>query len=573
LDNQAIARVLREIADLLEIKGDNPFKIRAYRNGADIVSNHPHDLTTLDAAGLREIPGIGKDLAGRVVELTTTGDCAYHRELVGEFPPSVLDMLRLQGVGPKTVATLYRKLGVRTLEDLEAACTAGRVRSIKGMGPKKEALILKALAERKQYAGRHLLFDAAATAEALVEYLRAHAPEARITPVESLRRGSETCGDIDLLVTGADATLLDAFARYPQVERVLGHGGTKSSVLLQSGFQADVRLVPPDSHGAALQYFMGSKAHNIALRERAIGLGLKLNEYGVFRVEDDSRVAGATEEEVYAALGLAWVPPELRENRGEVEAALSGQLPSLLEHGQLRGDLHMHSTETDGKDSIEAMAEAAACAGLEYIAITDHSQSLAMANGLDERRALEHAARIRARDGHAGVRLLAGIECDILPDGTLDLDDECLAALDVVIVSVHSAFGMERAQMTYRLVRAIEHPHVDVLGHPSGRLILRREAYPFEIDAIVDAAARTGAALQINCQVNRLDLSDVHARVAREREVALVISTDAHSARGFARLRWGTTVARRAWLEPRHVLNTRPFDAFKAGLRRHRVVS
>lgn len=573
MDNQAIARVLREIADLLEIKGDNPFKIRAYRNGAEIVSNHPHDLAVLDAAGLREIPGIGKDLAARMVELITTGDCAYHRALVGEFPPSVLDMLRLQGVGPKTVATLYRELGVRTLDDLEAACTSGRVRSIKGMGPKKEALILKALAERKQYAGRHLLAETAATAEALVAYLRAQAPDAQITPVGSLRRGSETCGDIDILVSGADTTLLDAFMRYPLVERVLGHGGTKSSVLLQSGFQADVRLVPPESRGAALQYFTGSKAHNIALRDRAIGLGLKLNEYGVFRVEDDCRVAGATEEDVYAALGLDWVPPELRENRGEVEAALNGRLPSLLERTQLRGDLHMHSTETDGKDSIEAMAEAAARAGLEYIAITDHSQSLAMANGLDERRAFEHAARIRARDGHAGVRLLAGIECDILPDGTLDLDDECLAALDIVIVSVHSAFGMERAQMTDRLLRAIEHPHVDVLGHPSGRLLLRREAYPFDLDAIVDAAARTGVALEINCQVARLDLSDVHARVARDRGVRLVISTDAHSARGFARLRWGAIVARRAWLEPRHVLNTRPFEAFKAGLRRGRVAS
>jgi DNA polymerase (family 10) len=284
-------------------------------------------------------------------------------------------------------------------------------------------------------------------------------------------------------------------------------------------------------------------------------------------------VAGATEDEVYAALGLPWVPPELRENRGEIEAALDGALPSLLQQTDLRGDLHMHSTETDGKDSIEAMAEAAAAAGLEYIAITDHSQSLAMANGLDERRVLEHAARIRARDGHAGVRLLAGIECDILLDGTLDLDDECLAALDVVIVSVHAAFGMERAQMTDRLVRAIEHPQVDVLGHPSGRLILRREAYPFDIDAVVDAAARTGAALEINCQVNRLDLSDVHARVARDRGVPFVISTDAHSARGFIRLRWGAIVARRAWLEPRHVLNTRPFDGFRAGLRRNRVAS
>lgn len=570
MDNAGIARVLREVADLLEIKGDNPFKIRAYRNGGDIVANHPHDLSVLDAPSLRDIPGIGKDLATRIVEMSTTGECAFHRELIAEFPPSVLDMLRLQGVGPKTVSTLYRELGVRTLDDLELACTSGRVRAIKGMGPKKESLILKALAERKQYAGRHLLSDTDDAACALVSYLLEHAPAAQITPVGSLRRGCDTCGDIDILVTGADTSLLDALMRYPHVERVLGHGDTKSSVLLEGGFQADVRLVPSESRGAALQYFTGSKAHNIALRDRAVGLGLKLNEYGVFQTVDDRRIAGETEEDVYAALGLAWVPPELRENRGEIEAARSRALPSLVAREHLRGDLHMHTTASDGKDSIEAMAEAAAALGLEYIAITDHSQALAMANGLDEIRALAHAASIRARDGHAGVRLLAGIECDILPDGTLDLEDECLAALDLVIVSVHSAFNMDTSQMTDRLVRAIEHPSVDILGHPSGRLLLRREPYPFDIDAVMDAAARTGVALEINCQVQRLDVNDAQAKVARDRGVPLVISTDAHSPRGLRRLRWGAVVARRAWLQPEHVLNTRPFDAFKAGLRRQR---
>lgn len=573
MDNLGIARVLREIADLLEIKNDNPFKIRAYRNGGDIVANHPHDLSTLDAAGLREIPGIGKDLATRILEIAGTGDCAYHRELVAEFPPSVLDMLRLQGVGPKTVATLYRELGVRTLDDLESACLSGRVRAIKGMGPKKESLILKALAERKQYAGRHLLTDAHDIADTVVAYLRGFAPDADITPVGSLRRGCETCGDIDILVTGADISLLDAFVGHQLVERVLGRGETKASALLRGGYQVDVRLVAPESRGAALQYFTGSKAHNIALRDRAIGLGLKLNEYGVFRVDDERRVAGASEADVYAALGLAWVPPELRENRGEVDAASRDALPELVALSHLRGDVHMHTTATDGRDTLEGMAEGAAAAGLEYIAITDHSQALAMANGLDEARALAHAARIRAVDGHAGVRLLAGIECDIRADGTLDLADECLAQLDVVIVSVHSAFNMDRVQMTDRLVRAIENPHVDILGHPSGRLILRREAYPFDIDAVVDAAARTGVALEINCQVNRLDLSDIHARVARDRGVPLVISSDAHSARGFRRLRWGALVARRAWLQPEHVLNTRSLADFTAGLRRHRLPS
>jgi DNA polymerase (family 10) len=570
LDNLAIARVLREIADLLEIKNDNAFKIRAYRNGADIVANHPHALALLDGAALRGIPGIGKDLAARIVEIAATGDAEYHRELIAEFPPTILDLLSLQGVGPKTVATLYRELNIRTLDDLERACGDGRIRSLKGMGAKKEALLLKALAGRKLYAGRHLLPETHDLAAALVAHLQARAPDAQITPVGSLRRGCDTCGDVDILAAGATAGLADAFTAYPLVEQVLALGDTKSSVLLRGGFQADLRLVPVESHGAALQYFTGSKTHNIALRDRAIGMGLKLNEYGVFRGADDTRVAGAGEADIYAALGLEWIPPELREYRGEIEAAGSQRLPRLIDRADLRGDLHMHTTATDGKDSIEAMAEGAHDAGLEYIAITDHSQALAMANGLDEQRALAHAARIRVLDGHAGVRLLAGIECDIRADGTLDLDDDCLAALDIVVVSVHSGFTMDRDQMTARLLRAIANPHVDILGHPTGRRILTREPYPFDIQAVVDAAVRHGVALEINSQVDRLDLSDVHARLARDRGATLVVSSDAHSRTAFGRLRWGTTVARRAWLEPSQVLNAQPFDRLVAGLRRHR---
>jgi len=571
LDNAAIARILREIADLLEIKNDNPFKIRAYRNGADIVSNHPHEFSRLTDAELREIPGIGKDLAARIREIADTGDAAFHRGLVSEFPPTILDLLNLQGVGPKTVATLYRELGVRTLDDLEAAARDGRVRSLRGMGPKKESLILKALEEQKRFAGRHLLPDAHDTAAALVAHLRDRAPAATIEPVGSLRRGCETCGDLDLLASGAPTSLMDAFIDYPHVERVLGHGDTKSSVLLHGGFQADLRLVDPQSRGAAMQYFTGSKAHNIALRDRAIGLGLKLNEYGVFRVEGDEKIAGETEEAVYAALGLDWVPPELREMRGEVEAAASHALPRLVDRADLRGDLHMHTTESDGKDGIRAMAEAARDAGLEYIAITDHSQSLAMANGLDERRAVAHAERIRAVDAEGlGIRLLAGIECDIKPDGSLDLTDECLAALDLVVVSVHSGFSQDRQQMTNRILRAIEHPLVDIVGHPTGRLILRREPYAVDVDAIAAAAADCGVVLEINCQVDRLDLNDVYAKMARDRGGRLVISTDAHSRTAFGRLRWGVLMARRAWLTPADVLNTRPFDDMRASLRRNR---
>jgi DNA polymerase (family 10) len=570
LDNAAIAHVLGEIADLLEIKGDNPFKIRAYRNVADIAGNHPHELATLDETALREIPGIGKDLAGKIREIATTGDSQFHRDLLGEFPPSILEMMRLQGVGPKTVAMLHRELGVQTLDDLQRAALDGRVRAIKGMGAKKETLILKAIEERKSHAGRHLLSAAHDIAGAIVALLQERFPAASITPVGSLRRGCDTCGDIDILAAGADPTIMDAFVEHSLVERVLARGETKSSVLLRGGVQVDLRLVPVDSRGAALQYFTGSKSHNIALRDRAIGLGFKLNEYGLFRIEGDERVASATEDEIYQALGLAWVPPELREDRGEIDAAAKGPLPDLITRQDLRGDLHTHSTETDGRDSVVDMAIGASVAGLEYMAVTDHSQSLAMANGLDETRALAHAARVRALDGRHGIRLLAGIECDIRPDGTMDLADDCLASLDIVVASVHSAFNQDRQQMTDRILRAIENPHVDIIGHLTGRMILKRSGYPVDIDAIVDAAARNGVALEINSQVYRLDVNDVNARLARQHGVDIVISSDSHSRDAFAVLAWGITVARRAWLQRTDVLNTLPFDQFRSKLRRNR---
>ena len=571
MDNAAIARILREVADLLEIKGENPFKIRAYRNGADIAGNHPHDLARLDDTGLREIPGIGKDLAARIREIAETGDTPVHRDLLTEFAPTILDLLRLQGVGPKTVATLYRDLSVRSLDDLEKACVDGRIRAMKGMGARKEALILKALEERKRFVGRHLLSRAHEASAALQDYLREHAPAASIEAVGSLRRGCDTCGDLDLLVTGAPATLMDHFIEYPPVERVLGHGETRSSILLQDGFQADLRLVAADSRGAAMQYFTGSKAHNIALRDRAIGLGFKLNEYGLFRIEGEERIAGEREEDIYAALGLDWVPPELREMRGEIAAAEARALPRLIDRADLRGDLHMHTTETDGKDDIRTMATAAREAGLEYIAITDHTQSLAMANGLDERRALAHAARIRAVDAEGlGIRLLAGVECDIKPDGSLDLADDCLAALDIVVASVHSAFNQERQEMTDRVLRAIDNPHVDILGHGTGRMLLKRQAYPIDVEAVIDAALRAGVAVEINSQPHRLDLNDVHAKLARDRGVPIVISSDAHSRHAFGYLRWGVAVARRAWLQPADVLTTRSFDDCRASLRRNR---
>jgi DNA polymerase (family 10) len=573
VDNRAIAQVLEEIADLLEIKAANAFKIRAYRTAAETIAAWPDPIARLDDKQLREVPGIGKDLAAKVRELAETGACGYHQELLQEFPPTILELLRLQGVGPKTVALLYSAMNIRSVEDLAAAAAEGRLRGLKGMGPKKEALILKAIEERAKDAGRHLLAETAATSANLIAYLSERAPGVELISVGSVRRGCETCGDIDILAVGGDSVLIEAFLAHPGVERVLGHGETKSSVRLQGGYQADLRLVAAESRGAAMQYFTGSKAHNIVLRDRAIQHGLKLNEYGLFRVHDDSRIAGEDEQGIYAALGLAFVEPELRENRGEIEAAALGALPRLVSRADLRGDLHMHTTATDGRDTLEAMAEAAHRSGHRYVAITDHSKALAMANGLDEHRALEHAGRIRALNGrYDGLTLLAGIECDILADGTLDLADDCLAQLDFVVASVHSHFSQEEERMTDRLLRALECPWVDVLGHPTGRLLLKRDGLRFRMDEVLQAAARDGVAMEINCQIDRLDLNDTHARAARERGVRLVISTDAHSARALANQQWGVQVARRAWVQPDDVLNTRQLEDLRPLLRRNRAL-
>src|SRR5688572_6263374 len=573
MDNLAIARVLAEIGDLLEIKNENPFKIRAYRNAAETIAHHPDRIATLGPEERLELPGIGKDLAAKIGELVDTGGIAYHQELLQEFPPTILDLLHLQGVGPKTVALLYHHLGIRTLEELEAAARDGRLRQLKGMGARKEGQILKALEERTSVAGRRLSAEAYDTAAALVGWLREAAPGAAVAMVGSLRRGCETCGDLDILAAGAPATLMETFTGYRMVERVLAHGETKSSVLLWGGFQADLRLVPATSAGAALQYFTGSKAHNIALRDRAIQRGFKLNEYGLYRVDDGSLVAGETEEGIYEALGLAYVPPELRENRGEIEAAEARTLPRLVTLQDMRGDMHMHTTATDGRADAWTMARAARDTGLEYVAITDHSRALAMANGLDEARALQHAAEIRAlngRDDLGGITVFAGIECDILADGRLDLAHDCLAQLDFVIASVHSAIDQSESQMTDRLLAAIECPWVDVIAHPTARKILRREPSRANMDRVFDAALAHGVALEINSQPDRLDLDDLLARRARDKGVKLIIDSDAHSPAALGNLRWGVSMARRAWLEAGDVLNTQPAGAFRASLRRHR---
>ena len=570
LDNKSVARTLLEIADLLELKGENPFKIRAYRNAADIVSHAAEAVSALDEAALRGWSGIGKDLAGRIREIATTGDCGVRRELLTEFPATLLDVLRLQGVGPKTVAVLYRELRIKSLDDLAAAAKAGRIRAVKGMGGKKEQLILQAIEERQRFAGRHLLSRATEMADAIVSYLKEQAPTAEITTVGSVRRGTETSGDLDILASGADTTLADAFTRFPQVERVLANGGTKASILIRGGFQADLRIVTADQRGAALQYFTGSKAHNIALRDRALERGWKLNEYGLFDT-DEKPLAGAAEQDIYKALGLAFIEPELRENRGEIEAAANEALPSLIARADLKGDLHMHTTESDGRESLETMVAAAKARGLDYIAITDHSQSLAMANGLDETRAMAHAERIRSYSKtQQGITVLAGIECDILADGSMDLADDCLAQLDIVVASVHSALTQDEAEMTRRVIRAIEHPSVDIIGHLTARMLLRREGSKIQVEKIIDAAKANGVALEINSQPHRLDLCDSHARLARDRGVRLVIDSDAHYIDALDYPRWGILTARRAWVTRDDVLNTLPLKQFRKALRRNR---
>lgn len=572
MENLAIARVLGEIADLLEIKGENPFRVRAYRSAAATVADAGERVAAYSSAELLELPGIGKDLAARIRDIADTGTTPYLETLLQEFPPSILDLLRLQGVGPKTVATLYGIKGIASVEALEQAARSGALNDLRGFGPKKVQQLLTAIDERRAHAGRRLLSDTVALAEELVAALRGAAPDGTFDIVGSARRGCETCGDIDILATNAPATVMDVFTSHRLVERVLGRGDTKASVRMAKGFQADLRLVPAESRGAALQYFTGSKAHNIEVRDRALARGLRLNEYGLYRVSDDARIAGDTEEGIYAALDLDVVPPELREHRGEVAAAEARTLPTLVRREDLLGDLHMHTTETDGRDSLEAMVLAARAAGLRYVAITDHSKLLSMANGMDEARTLAHARRIRALNERIdGITVLAGVEVDILADGTLDLSEDCLGQLDIVIASVHSALSQDRAQMTDRLLKALASPVVDVLGHPTGRLLLRRTESQYDMERVLAAAAAQGVAVEINSQPDRLDLNDVYAKLAHEAGARLIVSSDAHSQTELDFTRWGVTVARRGWLTPADLLNTLPLAALRARLRRHRA--
>ncbi|MGB6868410.1 MAG: DNA polymerase/3'-5' exonuclease PolX [Acidobacteriaceae bacterium] len=578
MDNRSMAQLLAETADLLEISAGDPFRIRSYRRAAEAVESSTIQLSTIagDPKKLLEIPGIGKGMAANIQEIERAGTLPLREELLLKYKPTMLELLRLPGMGPKTVALLWDALQVGSVDDLEQAIGAGRLEGLPRFGEKLIQKLRKGIEDYKQSSGRFLLDDAEIAAEKLIEYLRRFEGLTTILPAGSLRRGRDTVGDLDILTTGPAcaedcvSAAVEYVANYPPLHTLLAKGINKVSFRLRSGLQIDVRLLPEGSYGAALQYFTGSKMHNVSIRQRALRRGYTLSEYALARVEDGSFVAGATEEEIYAALGLDWIPPELRENNGEIEAAEAHRLPKLIEQSDIRGDVHMHTNVTDGKNTIREMAEAGLRHGYQYIAITDHSKNLAMTMGLDDERALEHMRHIREvdREMEGKIRVFAGIEVDILADGALDLSDDVLAQLDVVIASVHSLFNMPEAQMTDRILRAVENPNMHILGHPTGRLLLRREPYPLDLGAILRRAAELGVAVEHNAYPDRLDLCDRDLRLAEELGCRIVVNTDSHHTSHLDKMRYGIRQLRRAWLSKEDVLNTLEPQAFLDALRR-----
>ena len=579
MDNKAIANVFYETAALMEINGDDSFRIRSYRRAAEALEAQPEQVSALldEPKKLLEIPGIGKGMAANIQELCRSGKLGSHQELLKKYRPSMLELLKIQGLGPKTIALLWSAFQVSDLASVEKLAREGKLRELPRLSEKSEQKILKAIENYRRISGRFLIDEADRTAEKLTEHLKHIKGIEKITPAGSLRRGRETVGDLDMLITGPccvddaqRAALVEEILRFPGIVEVLAKGDNKVSFKLRSGMQVDVRLLPPESYGAAMQYFTGSKNHNVTLRQRALKMGCTLNEYGLFRLDNNKRVASATEDEIYGKLKLDCIPPELREDCGEIEAAAEHKLPALITIKDIRGEVHMHTVETDGKNTIEEMAAAAKERGYEYIAITDHSKNLAFANGLDDQRAVQHIARIRAaNDQIKGITVMAGIEVDILTDGELDLSDSVLEQMDVVVASVHSAFNQEPQEMTDRLLRAIENKNVSILGHPTGRLLLRRDAYSFDMDAVLKAALKNKVAMELNAYPDRLDLNDVHLRMARDRGVKIVINTDAHHTSHFEKIKYGILQARRAWLTPKDVLNRLPEKEFRKAMKHH----
>jgi DNA polymerase (family 10) len=577
VDNKSIAGILYETADLLEVDGQDSFRIRSYRNAAEAIEGLPQQITDLieDPKQVLAIPGIGKGMLNNLKEMLHEGKLSLHAEMLKKYRPSMLELLRVQGLGPKTVALIWSAYQVCDLEGVEKLAREGKIRELPRMGEKHEQKILKAIEDYRRIAGRFLLNVGEVQAEKIIEHLRNYPGVEKATPAGSLRRGRETVGDLDILVTGPaccdDAErekLIEHIIKLPGLMEIIARGENKVSFRLRGGMQVDVRFLPPESFGAAMQYFTGSKGHNVALRQRALKMGYTLNEYSLAKLEDQQVVAGKSEEEIYAALKLDFIPPEMRENCGEIDAAEKHALPKLLSQEDLQGDVHMHTIETDGRNTIVEMAEAARERGYKYMAITDHSKNLAFANGLDDARAVEHIKRIRATgEKIEGIRIFAGIEVDILGDGSLDLSDSVLEQMDVVIASVHSHFNQPAEEMTARLLKAVENRNVSILGHPTGRILLRRDEYPYDMNVVLEAAARNQVAMELNAYPDRLDLSDRHLRMAKQRGVKIVINTDSHHTTHMEKIRYGVMQARRAWLTADDVLNTLAVERFAKAMK------
>jgi DNA polymerase (family 10) len=569
MKNQQIAKVFSEIAELLELKGENVFRIRAYRRAAQNLDGLSRDVATLSQEELEAIPGIGKDLAGKVLEYLETGRIAKHEELKKDIPAGVLELLRVPGLGPKKARLFFDKLKVKSVDELDVAVRAGRLEGMAGIQAKTIENIRKGIEQVRRGTERRPLGRILPLAEDIVRRMRDGAPVGRIEVAGSIRRCKETIGDIDVLTTSKKpAAVMDAFVRLPHVSRVLAQGETKSSIITDDGIQVDLRVVEEDAFGAALQYFTGSKQHNIKLREMAVKAGLKINEYGVFRGPREKRIGGRSEEDIYRALKLPWIPPEIREDTGEIEAAQQGTLPVLISLQDIKGDLHVHTKWSDGSHDLDTLVQAAKRKGYRYIAITDHTKGLGVAHGLDEKRLADEMALIdKMNAGLRGFRILKGSEVDIRSDGSLDLPDAALAPLDIVVASIHSGFRQSRDQITKRLLAAVRHPRVTVIAHPTGRLIGERDAYEADMDTVLREAAKYAVAMEVNAYPLRLDLNDAHIRLAREYGAPLVISTDAHVTTQFDFMSYGVSIARRGWAEKKDVLNTLPCDQLMARLK------
>lgn len=577
MDNATMSRLLAETADLLEIDGGDSFRIRSYRRAAESVEQTSVDLAAIasDTAQMLEIPGIGKGMAAHLQAIAATGTMPLREELLAKYGASVLDLLKLPGMGPKTVALLWDAAKIASIDQLAEGIESGKLEGLPRMGAKQIEKLRKGIEDYRRSVGRFRIDIAEEAAAKLSNYLLKFDGIEKVSPAGSLRRGRETVGDLDLLVSGPacepgnTTAAVDYVAAFPGIQDIIAKGENKVSFHLANGLQVDVRLLPSESYGSALQYFTGSKAHNVALRQRALKMGYTLSEWALARLDDGSTVAAATEQDIYKALRMDWMPPEMRENLGEIEAAAHHKLPRLIEVADLRGDVHMHTNATDGRNTIHEMAEAGLARGYQYIAITDHSKNMAMTNGLDEKRALAHIRRIREVDKHmeGRIRVFTGIEVDILADGALDLDDDVLAQMDIVIASVHTRFEMSRDDMTARVMRAMENPYTRILGHPTGRLLLRREPFALDMGAVLRRAAELDVAVEQNAAPERLDLCDRDLRLARELGCKIVISTDAHDTRHLAKIEYGVRQLRRAWMGPKDVLNTRSAKDFLAALR------